>query len=58
MQFLNKGYIIKAAHSTRCTIAVLGRGMDYSDDKRGARAGVRDLRHNRELTETGEREGE
>lgn len=35
MQLLNKGYIIKAAHSTRCTIAVLDRGMDYSEHKRG-----------------------
>ncbi len=39
MQLLNKGYIIKAAHSTRCTIAVLGRGMDYSDNKRGGSRG-------------------
>ena len=34
MQLLNKGYIIKAAHSTHRTIAVPGRGMDYSDNKR------------------------
>lgn len=33
MQILNKGYI-KAAHSARCTIAELGRGMDYSDNER------------------------
>lgn len=33
MQLLNKGYIIKAAHSTLCTIVVLDRGMDYSKNK-------------------------
>lgn len=34
MQVLNKGYIIKAVHSTCRTIGVLGRGMDYSYNKR------------------------
>lgn len=34
MQALNKGYIIKAVHSTGGTIGVLGRGMDYSYNKR------------------------
>ena len=62
MQLLNKGYIIKAAHSMRRTKAVLGRGMDYSDNKRRGeqrgRIGMRDLLRNQILTEKGEREGE
>lgn len=63
MQLLNKGCIIKAAHSTGRTIAVLGRGMDYSDnmrggEQRGGGMGMRDLQRNQILTGKGEHEGE
>lgn len=58
MQILNKGYIIKAAHSTCCTIAVLSREMDYSYNKRRGRPGERDLQHNQLVTEKGEHKWE
>lgn len=51
MQVLNKGCIIKAVHSTCCTIEVLGRGMDYSDNERGEHGRDGGLQHNQLLTE-------
>lgn len=55
MQLLNKRYI-KAAHSAGCTIAELGRGMDYSDNGRGgSRLGARDLLYYHKLIQKGER---
>ena len=58
MQLLNKGYIIKAAHSTRCTIAELDRAMTTGSwGSSGGRMVVRDLQHDQKLTDdTGCRE--